>query len=80
MLYSLFKPVEILVYLRPNAALSVSASLAWLVPGLFVAPVLLLQVEPFRVFVEHWVLGVEARSPFAILDEVAHHVGATPIL
>ena len=54
-----------------------SALLVWLIPRHLFTPVLILQVVLLRVLVEHLVLGIEARTPFALFDEVTYRVGHT---
>ena len=48
-------------------------------PGLFRAPILFLEIVLFRVFIQHFVLCVEAGAPFTILDKIGHGVRHTAL-
>ena len=41
----------------------------WLIPGLGFPPVDLLKIELLRVFIQHGILGIEARSPLASINK-----------
>ena len=49
----------------------------WLVPGLLLTPILILQVVTLSMFIQHLVLSIETRSPFTALYKVGFMWGVS---